>query len=169
MPYCKKGRMRILQSTKSRCHPRLVSSQYPTMVNQTHFCCIAPSSAGGRAIRTYVKNTLSRSRAKDVAYVKNHFIFRPEPEPALAARSPTYGFFKRTWSEERRAHNKSLSFELLARDERGFYVFLRRPLFQTVVSAFINERGLDGKVDRHSIQTYVGVIVSSKLYSERRC
>jgi hypothetical protein len=36
-----------------------------------------------------------------------------------------------------------------------------------VVSSFIKERGLDGKIDRHTIQIYVGVIVSSKLYSER--
>jgi hypothetical protein len=94
-------------------------------------------------------------------------MFTPEPAPVSAVHSPTFGFFKRTWSEERRAHNKSLYSQLLAKDPEGFYAFLRHPLFQTVVSSFINERGLHGKVDRHSVQTYVGVIVSGELYSEQ--
>jgi hypothetical protein len=77
---------------------------------------------------------------KDIAYIKNHFMFKPEPEPVLAACSPTFGFFKRTWSEEQHTHNKSLYFELLAQDEREFYTFLSRPLLQTVVSGFINKQ-----------------------------
>jgi hypothetical protein len=105
---------------------------------------------------------LSRGWAKDVAHIKSHFMFVPEPEHIAA----TFGFYKRTWSDERREYNKSLSLQLLTLDSQGFYVFLSHPLFQTVVSEFIKERGLDGKVDRHSIQTYVGVIVSNKLYSD---
>jgi hypothetical protein len=161
--------MRMLQNTKHHCHPRLVSGQYITVIDrpQVNSCSVASSSTEGKAIRTYVKNTLSRSRAKDVAYIQNRFMFKPDPEPVSTVHSPTFGFYKRAWSEVRCAHNRALYTKLLARDQQGFYAFLSHPLFQSVVSGFINARSLDGKVDRHSIQTYVDVIVSNKLYSER--
>ena len=158
---------RILQNIKYRYHRCHVSDKYTAEIDYSHFYFAASSSAEGKNIRTYVKNTLSRSRAKDVTYIKNHFIFRLEPEPMSTILPKTFGFFRRAWSEERRTHNKSLSSELLARDSQGFYTFLNNPIFQSAVTNFIDERGLDGKVDRHSIQTYVGVIVSNTLYSER--
>lgn len=155
------------QNITYRCHPCLVSDQYTTVIDRAHFCSVDSHSADGKIIRTYVKNTLSRGRKKDIDYIKSSFMFIPEPESMSTVRSLTFGFFERTWSEERRAHNRSLCAELLAMDLQGFYTFLSRPLFQSVVSSFIKERGLDGKIDRHTIQIYVGVIVSSKLYSER--
>ena len=81
------------------------------------------------------------------------------------SRTETFGFHQRAFTADRRDHNRQLSANLLAFDEQWFYAFLGSPLFRRVVQSFISYRQLDGKVDRHSIQTYVGTIVSNTIFA----
>jgi len=123
----------------------------------------AANSEEIRAIRTYVKNSLSRNRTTDLAYIRSRYIFIQDSE-AARSHTETFGFYERAFTPNRRDHNSQLSTRLLALDERGHYAFVRHHLFQHAVRSFINYRQLEGKFDLHCIQTYVGTMVSNTLY-----